>query len=268
MAKPGVYQSKKKDGTIYYRSSITYKNKHISLGSFPAEKDAHNAYLTAKAILDGILDIALDDYSPSKISLSFEKWVILFNLRDNGIYFKTPIYLKNRFFLYYLDQKTILKFAVDDLFYYANHKIMRRGGHYFVADFGMQVNILSRYGIRNFAVDGRDFRFVNGDHFDYRYENIEIVNKYHGVFHTTKKGFPLYIAKIHINGDYIIGKYKSETEAAVAYNKAADFLMSHGIPKQFPSNYVTELTAREYAELYTHIRISKRILAFGEQHKA
>ena len=26
---PGVYTAKKKDGTLYYRSSITYKNKQI-----------------------------------------------------------------------------------------------------------------------------------------------------------------------------------------------------------------------------------------------
>ena len=31
---PGVYQAKKKNGTIYYRSSLTYRAKHISLGSY------------------------------------------------------------------------------------------------------------------------------------------------------------------------------------------------------------------------------------------
>ena len=35
---PGVYQAKKKDNTIYFRSSITYSGKHISLGSFDTEK--------------------------------------------------------------------------------------------------------------------------------------------------------------------------------------------------------------------------------------
>ena len=33
----GVYTAYKKDGTVYYRSSITHKNKHISLGSFSSE---------------------------------------------------------------------------------------------------------------------------------------------------------------------------------------------------------------------------------------
>lgn len=41
----GVYIAKKKDGTIYFRSSITYRNKHISLGSYETEQQAHEAYL-------------------------------------------------------------------------------------------------------------------------------------------------------------------------------------------------------------------------------
>ena len=48
---PGVYTAKKKDGTLYYRASITYRNKHISLGSFPTEELAHEAYLEADRIL-------------------------------------------------------------------------------------------------------------------------------------------------------------------------------------------------------------------------
>ena len=29
----GVYQTSKKDGSLYYRASLTYHAKHISLGS-------------------------------------------------------------------------------------------------------------------------------------------------------------------------------------------------------------------------------------------
>ena len=47
MSLPGSFQAMKKDGTIYYRSSITYKNKHISLGSFPTEEESHAAYIQA-----------------------------------------------------------------------------------------------------------------------------------------------------------------------------------------------------------------------------
>ena len=31
---PGVFTARKKDGTLYYRASITHKKKHISLGSY------------------------------------------------------------------------------------------------------------------------------------------------------------------------------------------------------------------------------------------
>ena len=48
---PGVYKAKKKDSSIYYRASITYRGKHISLGSFSDESDANQAYLDAKSIL-------------------------------------------------------------------------------------------------------------------------------------------------------------------------------------------------------------------------
>lgn len=254
----GLHPAKKKNGETYYRSSITYKNKHISLGSFAKEEDAHQAYQLAKLILQN-KGHRIDTYSPQKHHLSFEKWVVLINFRDNGIYFKTPIYLRNRFFEYYLEPAAPLKFAVDDLFYYANHKIMKRGGHLFVADFGMQVNILSRYGIKNFAVPGRDFLFMNGDNLDYRYENISIINKYHGVQQIMQKGLPVYISKIHINGDYIIGRYTNEDEAAIAYNKAADLLLQRGVSKNFPRNFISGFTSPEYLECYEKIKLSKKI---------
>ena len=46
--KKGVYTATKKDGTLYYRSSITFQNKHISLGSFSSEDLAATAYLEAE----------------------------------------------------------------------------------------------------------------------------------------------------------------------------------------------------------------------------
>ena len=48
----GVYSAKKKDGTVYYRANITYQTKHISLGSFSSEEDAHSAYLEACNLLE------------------------------------------------------------------------------------------------------------------------------------------------------------------------------------------------------------------------
>lgn len=285
---PGVYQAFKKDGSIYYRSSITHRNKHISLGSYATEIMAHYAYIEATDILlNGKFDI--DDFATdskdlcslenvslndkinkgkefvSKRYLSFHKWVVLMNYRDNGIYFKNPIYLKNKYFEYYLDTNLVLKFDVDDLFYYSHHKIMKRGGHLFVSDYGMQVTILSRYGVKNFAVVGRDYRFVNGDDTDYRYTNIEIINKYYGVTKVIVKGKPIYVAKIHINGDYIVGKYSTEAEAAIAYNKAAKILNNKGFKKDFPRNYITEVDEIEYARLLNMVKISRKIREYKIQ---
>ena len=53
----GVYTSAKKNGEIYYRSSVTYSNKHISLGSFHTYELAHAAYILSKKILGGTLTI-------------------------------------------------------------------------------------------------------------------------------------------------------------------------------------------------------------------
>lgn len=71
------------------------------------------------------------------------------NFRDNGVYIKTPIYLRRNYFEYFLSPTLILKFDIDDLFYYSSHRIQKRGGHLFVSDYGMQYNILSRYGIKS-----------------------------------------------------------------------------------------------------------------------
>ena len=141
MSLPGVYETTLKDGTPSFRASITHQKKHISLGSFPAEKTAHEAYLLAFSVLSDCTFKILD-YRPA-YPLSFEKWVILINLRDNGIYFSTPIYLMKTYFLYYLEPELELKFDLEDLFYYSSHKIMRRGNHLFVADYGMQVTLPS-----------------------------------------------------------------------------------------------------------------------------
>ena len=47
----GVYKTTKKDGSVYYRVSITYKNKHISIGSYDDEFLASAAYAIANDIL-------------------------------------------------------------------------------------------------------------------------------------------------------------------------------------------------------------------------
>lgn len=256
----GAFPAQKKDGTSYYRSSFTYKNKHISLGSFQTKEEAHGAYLEAHQLISDV-SLQLMDYS-RKQYLSFEKWVILCNFRDNNLYFSTPIYVRKHYFSYYLDEHTELKFSIDDLFYYASHKIMQRGGHYFVADYGMQVNILSRYGIKNYGVRGVDYNLINNDPYDFRYENVEILNSYHGVRLTTYRRKEKYQARIHVKGYYIIGYYDSPVHAAIAYNKAIDTLQAKGCPKQFRPNYIEGISPSAYAQIYRTITMPDKIIQF------
>ena len=258
--KPGVFIAKKKDGTIYYRSSITYKNKHISLGSFDTEDQAHQTYNEASMILYSLL--TLDDILHADLHLPFDKAVTLINFRDNGLYIGTPIYLRKNYFSYYLSENEELKFDIDDLFYYSSHRILRRQGHLYVNDYGMQVTLLSRYGIRNHAVCDRDYFFANGDNTDLRYSNVVLVNRYYGVFQYTRKAQTRYRVKIHINGNYTIGTYSSEIKAAIAYNKATDLAKLYGVQKNFPTNYIEELPASEYSEIYTKLKISSKYLDY------
>ncbi|MDE5930859.1 MAG: hypothetical protein K2H40_00020, partial [Lachnospiraceae bacterium] len=126
-------------------------------------------------------------------------------------------------------------------------------------DYGMQINIMNRYGIKNYAVPGKDFRFINGNTNDYRYENIEILNAYHGVSSFRKNGRILYKTKIHVKGNYTVGVYHTEEEAAIAYNKAIDFLKKAGVKKAYTPNYMEGMSPAAYADLYTAIQISPKI---------
>lgn len=255
---PGTFIAQKKNKQIYYRSTITHQQKHISLGSYETEKQAHLAYVTAKKLLDKSDTTKIEDYTTDS-PLLFDKWVSLINFRDNGIYIKNPIYLKYSYFIYYFNLDDYYLFDIDELFYYSEHKIMKRNGHLFVADYGMQVNILSRYGIKNYARPNIDYIFVNHNTYDFRLENIVIINKYIGVSRENKKGKILYLAKLHIRSNYIIGRYKTEIEAAIAYNKAIDIVKSNGCTKNFQTNYIEELLSSQYANIYQEIKISPQI---------
>lgn len=257
----GVFPATKKNGEVYFRASLTYRRKHISLGSYTTPELAHAAYLEGCRLLADT-SIDLIRYRSSS-PLAFEKWVCLINFRDNSIYFGNPIYIGQRLFYYYLTPTHILKFDMDDLFYYSSHKIMRRGGHYFVADYGMQVNIVSRYGIKNYAVVGVDYRFRNNDPTDFRRENLEIWNSYQGVRRIQKSGQLLYTARIHISNNYIIGTYPTEWEAAIAYNKAIDILKKNGVTKNFTPNYIEGISPRQYAEIYSRLHISPKIVNYN-----
>ncbi len=260
MSQPkGVYKTTKKDGSVYYRASITYKMKHISLGSYDNESDACNAYTEARAALDDTSH-TIDSYSHRMI-IPFQKYITLINFRDNGLYLATPIYLRQKYFEYHIDEKTILKFDRDDLFFLASHTILRRGGYFYYNDYGSQYKLLSRYGIRPFAVYGRDYVMINGDKYDYRYSNIKILNHYAGVQCDNEKVSAVYTTIIHINGNYIVGKYTNEADAAIAYNKAVDTLWTNGFTKKYSKNFISDMTKEEYLKRYSSIRISDSIIS-------
>ena len=246
------------NGQTDYRASVTADGKHISLGSFSTEEAAHKAYLSAKRILQE--KTVRIETLPEKPPLSFEKCVSLINYRDNGLYIPTPIYLRKNFIQYYFSPSIMYRFDIEDLFYYSTHKIMRRGAHLFVSDYGSQINIMSRYGLSAHSVPGRDYDFYNGDSNDLRYENIRIINRYHGVRRIEKRGSCRYKAIINLHSNYVVGTYDSEEEAAVAYNKAADCLNAKGITRDFSPNFVDTLSDVEYAQLYESVGISEKIL--------
>jgi hypothetical protein len=263
----GVYEAKKKDGQIYYRTSIHYRGKHISLGSYDTKEAADEVCNEAHALL-AAGSIPIHEAFLLYSHLPFDKAVTLLNFRDKGLYLGTPIYLASpNYFTYYLTPDLELKFDRDDLFYYSSHRIIRRGGHLYVNDYGMQVNLLSRYGIRNYAIANVDYEFVNGDPHDFRYENIRIINPWYGVSRQDDNGRISYLTRIHINGNYQIGIYNSEVDAAIAYNKAVDLAKTAGINRNYPTNYITSLSASEYADIYTKIKVSRAYREYLSQLK-
>lgn len=260
---PGVTPSKKKDGTIYYRSSITIQGKHVSLGSFDTPEEANKAYQEACAIVrEGIYE--LSDYGP-EFTLDFTKFIILMNYRNTKIYFKTPIYLTPDFFYYYLSPDKYLIFDREDLFFYANHKLQTRGGYLFICDYGSQYSILSRYGIKNYAKKGVDYIFVNQNEYDFRYENIKIINEYTGVTQIEQEGKTLYETIIHIRGNFLVGRFEDKITAAIAYNKAVDTLSAKGIHRKYVKNYINEYSSEQYHKVYQTIHMPKHITEFSEK---
>lgn len=262
---PGVAKAKKKDGTVYYRSSMTIQSKHISLGSFDSEEKASKAYEEAVQIVRKN-KYRLEDYNDD-FTLDFMKFVILMNYRETGIYFKTPIYLQTGHFYYYLSPDRYLIFDREDLFFYADHKLQIRGGYLFVCDYGSQYSILSRYGIKAYAKKGKDYIFVNQNEYDFRYENIRIINEYMGVTQIEQGQQALYECVIHIKGNFLVGRYNDKNTAAIAYNKAVDTLASHGIKKKYVKNFITEYSSEEYHRIYENVSISEKIIQYTSSEK-
>lgn len=261
----GIQNMSKKDGTVYYRASLTYKNKHISLGSYLTKELATKAYKEAADIIFE-KKYNLIDYN-DKFILSYEKWVILHNFRDNNYYIGNPIYMYKSYFSYFFSEDIEFKFNAEDLFFYATHKINARNGYFYINDHGQQINLLTRYNIKNYAVLGKDYNFKNGDCYDFRIRNIEIYNKYNGVKRKIQKGKIKYYTKIYYNGSILVGIYDDEIEAAVAYNKALDLLSSLGINREESKNYILDLSSEEYKQIYKKVKISKNIILRSKQNR-
>lgn len=255
----------KKNGDVYYRASITYKSKHISLGSYFDQQTASTAYDEAYNILFDS-KYKLIDYSGA-IVLPFEKWVILHNFKDNNYYIGNPIYLYKSYFCYYISEAIEFKFSTEDLFFYATHKINYRNGYYYINDHGEQINLLTRYHIKNYAVLNKDYRFKNGDSHDFRTLNLEILNKYNGVTVATKDNKQIYTTTIFNGNTILVGVYTTEIEAAIAYNKAIDLLYIHGIDKNQNKNYIYGLSSEAYTKLYKEVKISTNIITRSKQKR-
>ncbi|MCR5452611.1 MAG: hypothetical protein K6F00_08300 [Lachnospiraceae bacterium] len=257
----GVYKAQKKNGSTYYRVSISHAGKHVSLGSYTRKSEASRAYKEAEKLYEDD-SIGLLNWNLHIKVLPEDKVIVILNHRDNGMYIGTPIYLRGGYFSYFLKGVGEMKFDNDDLFYYSSHRIHVHDGHLYVNDYGMQYGILARYGIKNFAVAGKDYTFANGDELDYRYANIIVVNKYHGVTAVSKNEIIKHETKIHINGEFLIGRFETDSMAAVAYNKAVDAAIDAGVKKNFIQNYVLEYTPKEYASVYTDIILPDKYMDY------
>ena len=77
-----------------------------------------------------------------------------------------------------------------------------------------------------------------------------------------------YRVRLHINGNHTIGTYRDETRAAIAYNKSVDLAHQAGIDKKYPENYIEDLSAKDYAEIYTKVKISKKYLEYLDSLKS
>ena len=79
---------------------------------------------------------------------------------------------------------------------------------------------------------------------------------------STYRGRQRYRARINVPGYYVIGHYHSEIDAAIAYNKAIDVLKKRGVTKNYTPNYIDGLSPSVYADIYSRLKISDKILNY------
>ncbi len=235
-----------------YKVYFVHEAKKIYLGLYDTLEYAENALQEAQDIMHRPKGVTPFHYH----FIDFKKFICLCNFRDYGIYIKNPIYVYNTFFHYYLSKDLFLTFDAKDLLFFSTYKITKRGNYLYTQDNVTQQSILSRFGIPPHSILGTDYRHKNGDCYDFRRENLEIINTYKGVSLTQKNNKLVYTAKIFIHHTIVIGHYASEIEAAIAYNKAIDMLIRNGSDKNYIKNTIPYLTLSEYNQIYDTLQIS------------
>lgn len=244
-----------KGSSTQYKVYFIFEGKKIYLGLFSSYETAELALQEANKIMlapRGTLEF-------TNLLIDYKKIICLCNFRDHKVYIKNPIYLYQTYFLYYVSKEIILTFDTKDLLYFSTYKIFKRGNYLYTQDSISQQNILSRFGIPNHSVMGKDYEFINGNIYDFRRSNLKVINNYKGVSQKIKGDQILYVASIYTSSTIIIGNYHSEIEAAIAYNKAIDLLKAQSITKEFTYNDIPFITKQEYDVVYNSITISPRI---------
>lgn len=252
-----------------YRLYYPYHKHKIYIGLYDLEETALAALSLIESIMaqDAVPFSLQNPKSPNESLLPSKKYISLLNLRDNGILIHNPIYIYKDYFKYYLSQSTVLTFDMRDLLFFSTNKIYQRGNYFYTKNTFMQTNLLSRYGIAPHSKLGVHYHFKNNNPYDLRRENLEITSHYKGVITTTRQGNTIYITKIFNQKTIVVGHYKTENDAAIAYNKACDILQGTGVMREYARNELPFLTHTEYLEIYNSILISPRLLNTCAQKK-
>ena len=256
-----IYPTQNSKFRVYY----LYKTKKIYLGLYNNSESASLAYDFVQQIFEG--DLTVDAYTVD-IPISFDKFISCINFRDSNFYFKTPIYVYKDCFKYYLKPDLVLTFDLKDLLFFSNTRIHKRRDYLYTYMGDHQENILRRFGFTKSMIYLKDYRFKNGDRYDFRRENIEVINHYYGVKKEKRYNQPTYVARIALqNTSLTIGHYETEIQAAIAYNKAADLVNYRLEDSPYPLNSFPFLTRQEYQDLYDELVISKRLTHRSTQNR-
>lgn len=250
-------------GKTTFKVYFVYNNQKIYLGTYPTEEAALAILAEAEDIMQALPGTI--NFTP--YTLNYKKVICLCNFRDHNKYIKNPIYIHQTYFHYYLTKSCILVFDNKDLLYFSTYKIYKRGNYLYTQDSISQKNILSRFGIPNHSVPGKDYIFKNNNPYDFRQSNLEIINSYKGVTKKVQNNSCIYVTSIYTDTNIVVGHYHTEAEAAIAYNKAIDLLYKQGNNKEYIYNVIPFITQDEYNKIYNTLFISPRITHLEHQRK-